>query len=845
MTTYHLTGDFHLPSATPSYAPSLPLEPIHGCLNFHPDILKSRLQASIEWTLFSHVNSACSIVLDAVDIHILQLTSSQSDFTTDYDGHKLQITWKTPIAKGGKVKIKIDYQVERPIAGCYFGGPSPELPERGHWMATDHETSRARYWLPCIDHSNVRTTWDIFITHSTEHTAVSAGYLVECVSLDEQVSRSHWKQTKRCPVYLLAIIVGEYERVDFEPLRDIPLAGFAPKGNDPADIERAFAPTKSLIEFAETLLGPLPWDKYYQFAAPGIGGAMENISLVSWDSRLLFDENMHKDLGFLFDQINLHELAHTWFGDLIVCRDYAHVWLKESWATYFETVWMEHTNTVDRHHEELISQRESYFGEVKGRYSRPIMTRMFDSAWKMYDMHLYPGGAVRLHQLRNKIGSEEFWNATKDYVNTYAESVVETDDFRHIMEKHSGQSLAHYFDQWFGRAGYPKIQITQEHFTDTGIMRLQIKQSIVGGEKDDSPFDFTLQIAVQGDDQAWSRHTLQIDDFTHTFRFEADSKPRQIIIDPECVAVVEIEFDPGLSVNQTMFEESPYWHGKLQAGRNLVKQDSKQALRTLQTHFASQPIGIRDKIAKAMTKSKSLAAESLLCEWSSSETVAQVQASIITALGSHRSANSAQALCKIIQSEHHSHRIRGLALNGLAKQGRYRDLDLLLDYTNHTGWRHSIRAAAIQALGHTDSCDALNRLIEVLQSDNEAFRTKMLACSATASCAKRISKLAEGRAKEALIDTLKNSHPSVRLSAVNGLKSLGHPDAAIHIEAVRPQIPIQNAPDLSRAIKSCTGGTSTSPNSSLTKRIESLEEDNRKLQSELDDIKAQLNISKT
>ena len=103
------------------------------------------------------------------------------------------------------------------------------------------------------------------------------------------------------------------------------------------------------------------------------------------------------------------------------------------------------------------------------------------------------------------------------------------------------------------------------------------------------------------------------------FRFEADSKPRQIIIDPECVAVVEIEFDPGFQ-NQTMFEESPYWHGKLQAGRNL-SQDLKRTGYTSNA-FASQPIGIRDKIAKAMTKSKSLAAESLLCEWSFSETVA-------------------------------------------------------------------------------------------------------------------------------------------------------------------------------------------------------------------------------
>ena len=43
---------------------------------------------------------------------------------------------------------------------------------------------------------------------------------------------------------------------------------------------------------------------------------------------------------------------------------------------------------MERHHEELVAQRESYFGEAKSRYSRPIMTRVFDSAWKMYDMHL-------------------------------------------------------------------------------------------------------------------------------------------------------------------------------------------------------------------------------------------------------------------------------------------------------------------------------------------------------------------------------------------------------------------------------------------------------------------------
>ena len=120
-------------------------------------------------------------------------------------------------------------------------------------------------------------------------------------------------------------------------------------------------------------------------------------------------------------------MAHTWFGDLVVCRDYAHVWLKESWATYMEAVWMEHTASQERFHYELLCKKRSYFGEVKNRYSRPIMTRTFDSPWQLYDSHLYPGGAVRLHMLRHKLGDTIFWNAVRDYLQTYQWKTVETD----------------------------------------------------------------------------------------------------------------------------------------------------------------------------------------------------------------------------------------------------------------------------------------------------------------------------------------------------------------------------------------------------------------------------------
>ena len=68
---------------------------------------------------------------------------------------------------------------------------------------------------------------------------------------------------------------------------------------------------------------------------------MENISLVSWDERFVIDERLASEWTYLLDAVNVHEMAHSYFGDAVVCRDFAHAWLKESWATYIEQVWRE------------------------------------------------------------------------------------------------------------------------------------------------------------------------------------------------------------------------------------------------------------------------------------------------------------------------------------------------------------------------------------------------------------------------------------------------------------------------------------------------------------------------
>ena len=165
------------------------------------------------------------------------------------------------------------------------------------------------------------------------------------------------------------------------------------------------------------------------------------------------------------------------------------------------------------------------------------------------------------------------------------------------MELHSGQSLAHFFDQWFCRAGHPKLTITQQCFHDSQILRLQIKQTIIGGKKDDLPFVFPVTIAVETSEGNWEEHTLQIDSFHHGLRISAEKMPLQIVIDPECTAVTAIEFKASHALNERSLKHSPWLHGRIKAAQNPCSKGNTLSLSVVSEQYSSQYWSTREAIA--------------------------------------------------------------------------------------------------------------------------------------------------------------------------------------------------------------------------------------------------------
>lgn len=217
--------------------------------------------------------------------------------------------------------------------------------------------------------------------------------------VDEQIDSrgmktSHWSLEYPCPSYLCAFAIGDLEFVPHEEVNGMPIAYLGVKGTPAELLLDCFKETPNMVRWLTKRLGtPFPFQniKYYQIAVPMIAGAMECISLVTWSDRFLFDQKLGLERRLLLDMINIHEMAHSYFGDALVIRHFEHAWLKESWATYIEAVWIEEHLGEDHFRYEMEAQADMYITETSNKYVRPIVTREYNSSWNMFDQHLYPG----------------------------------------------------------------------------------------------------------------------------------------------------------------------------------------------------------------------------------------------------------------------------------------------------------------------------------------------------------------------------------------------------------------------------------------------------------------------
>ena len=149
----------------------------------------------------------------------------------------------------------------------------------------------------------------------------------------------------------------------------MPLAAWTPPGTEDA-ARHSFGNTGEMVEFFSRRMGyPYPWDKYDSVALREFAvGAMETTTATGFGESHLHRPDDPPDSSpeyespfplWTYEDTISHELAHHWFGDLVTCRSLNSIWLNESFASYWHTVWHGQAHGED----DLTYQRWRYLND--------------------------------------------------------------------------------------------------------------------------------------------------------------------------------------------------------------------------------------------------------------------------------------------------------------------------------------------------------------------------------------------------------------------------------------------------------------------------------------------------
>lgn len=827
----HASSEFSLPGAEPHYPPDLGIEPVHLDIDLAVDIANARLAGTVTHTLAWRRAGARTLELDAVGLQVREVRDLDGhELRWRCDGAKLRITWAQGAERDHRRKLAIDYAVEQPAAGVYFS-TAPR------YAITDHETERARHWLPTLDLPAVRPTLAFHLRAPADLTILANGLPVTEDLHDDGTKTGHWRLDQPCPSYLTCFAIGEFVRLDDGDHEGVELAYFCTPEHGPAHLSRSFGGTAEIMRWMTERLGAkFPFPKYYQFAVPRIGGAMENISLVSWDDQFLLDEQLAGEWGRLVDQVNVHEMAHSWFGDRVVCRDYAHAWLKESWATYMEVCWFEYAYGRDEQLYELWLNAQSYFREADTRYQRPIVTRRFHSSFEMYDMHLYPGGAARLHTLRGLLGDDLFWEGVRAYLREFDGKLVETDDFRKTMEAVSGRSLVEFFDQWIHSPGYPMLEVEFEFDDEANLGRFTIEQKQVDAKAGVGLFclPITLAWVIEGTEH---RRKVELGRARHVFEFDMARDPEQVRVDPDAAVLHKLDFDPGADKLERQLRDAPDVIGRILAGCELAKQGKPSTIALIQQRWKAEPFwGVRLEWAKALGRVGSALAIAALVHAIDHEQDLRVLEGLLRAGMEIRDAGLAAAV--------EARLARGLpprasmvAWELLGAQREQAPFDAIAAASGRASYNGFAQSGALRALAATRDARALDVLLERTSAEQVSDRARPAAVLALGQLARRLDKRPRERAIERLIDLLRDPTERVRQTAVHGLASARADEAIAALERYRARVSVQEAVGVAAVIADLRRGDDPRIEAA-EKELEELREKLRKLEGRLEKLGA-------
>ncbi|WP_303317807.1 M1 family metallopeptidase [Flavivirga abyssicola] len=384
---------------------------------------------------FEILKKTDSVFFDAQNINFKAIRMDGKGVKHKNDTKKLCVY--SNFKRGTSHEVQFVFRA-KPKKALYFIDRDYEDGNKQIW--TQGQGKYTSNWLPSIDDMNDKIEFDLTVTFDKDYEVIANGKLTN-KQINESTIIWHYDMQKPMSSYLVALAIGKYDKKVAYSKSGIPLEMYY-YPEDSLKFEPTYRYTKPMFDFLEEEIGvPYPWQNYKQVPVKDfLYAGMENTGTTIFSDAFVVDSIAFVDKNYV--NVNAHELAHQWFGNLVTETSGTHHWLQEGFATYYALLAERKVFGDNYYYWRLYEYAQELLEQHNARQSTSLLDPKSSSTT------FYKKGAWVLHMLREKVGDSAFRTAVINYLNKNQFKNVETDDFIKEVEQASGQHLDAFVETW-------------------------------------------------------------------------------------------------------------------------------------------------------------------------------------------------------------------------------------------------------------------------------------------------------------------------------------------------------------------------------------------------------------
>ena len=387
--------------------------------------------------------------------------------------------------------------------------------------------NRGRHWLPLIDHPYDKATSEFIVKAPAHYKVVSNGLLLEESDLGNNIKLTHWKQSIPVSSWLYVLGVADFAVKYVDEFKGKSIQTWVYSKNREAGFYDFDEPTKKVLTFYSTYVGPYAYEKLANIQTPSVHGGMETSSAIFYGEDLVTGKRDER-----IRNVVIHEIAHQWFGNAVTETTWDDAWLSEGFATFFTLLFIENEYGKEEYKKGIVKAKKTVFDLALKMPNFSIVSPRSAEKEEVTSGLTYQKGAWIIHMLRDLIGESNFKKGIQNYYAKYFNANTTTDEFRIEMEKVSGKDLKLFFKQYLYQPINPTINATWKY--DAGSKKLSVQ--LTQAQKGDFLFNTPVEIGYYNTgSNTPTILKMNLSSKQQSFSFSVASAPEKVELDPRNV----------------------------------------------------------------------------------------------------------------------------------------------------------------------------------------------------------------------------------------------------------------------------------------------------------------------